>query len=360
MQIVRNGEPVGKLPLELSQSDAGGVIPYLGTISGHVFPPGSYRIEATLAENGQTATSSTTFKVEGTIAASAAPASVSFSATGAGSTAEAEAQASAAALSNSRFVITPSSNPVPPPTEAQAQEMIEAARQRALAWSESLPNFFCVEMTDHSIDPSGEGDWRHKDSIAQLMRYVDHQESRTTLELNGQKSSLAADDLDFAHSIGEFGGIFLLAFRPTAQAKFTWKEADVLDGQPVQVFRFAVDKAHSEFTLSGFQNREVPVAFHGLVYLDTATHSVRRITIDADDIPQDLRVRASSISVDYGWVSINSHDFLMPTRGAVSLREGKHEGVLNEFEFRNYRRFGSQIRVLSTAESQQIKKEQPQ
>jgi VWFA-related protein len=358
MEIFRNGESVGKLPLELSTTESTGAIPYLGAISGRVFPPGNYRIVTTLSQNGQTASSSTAFQVEGTIAASNAPAAVSFSASGATDAVADQKLTSEAAASKSKFVITASKNPVPPPTEAEAQAIIEAARQRALAWSESLPNFFCVEITDHSVDPSGAGDWHHKDTLVQLMRYVDHQESRTTLELNGAKSTVAADDLDFAHSIGEFGGIFLVVFNPTAQAKFTWKESDVLDGAPVQVFNYKVEQAHSDFSVNGFQNREIAVAFHGTVYLDAATHSVRRVTIDADNIPSNLMVHASSMSVDYGWVSINNHDFLMPTEGAISLREGKHQAVLNEFEFRNYRRFGSQVRILSTAESQALKKQQ--
>jgi len=135
---------------------------------------------------------------------------------------------------------------------------------------------------------------------------------------------------------------------------FAWKESDVLDGQPVQVFNFQVASANSNFDLTGENNRQHAVGFHGLVYLDPATRSVRRITIDADDIPDNLLVRASSISVDYSWVSINNHDYLLPIRGAVSLREGKHQAVLNEFEFRNYRRFGSQIRILTKEESKSL------
>ena len=60
------------------------------------------------------------------------------------------------------------------------------------------------------------------------------------------------------------------------------------------------------------------------------------------------------MSVDYSWISINNHDYLLPIRGAVSLREGKHQAVLNEFEFRNYRRFGSQVRILSKEESKNL------
>ncbi|MGC2621446.1 MAG: VWA domain-containing protein [Acidobacteriaceae bacterium] len=356
LQIFRNNEPVGTMPLELSKSDGLGAIPYLGNISGHVFPSGNYKVEATLKQGGQTATTSTTFSVEGTIAQQNAPTAISFSATGETETAADAHLTTSAVVGNSKFKIAASGNPVPPPTDAQMHEIIEAARARALGWSETLPNFMCMEVTDHSVDPSGEGDWHHKDTVVQMMRYVDHEESRTTLELNGAKSNVATDDLGFAHSVGEFGGMFLLVFDPRAQAKFTWKEADILDGQPVQVFTFKVAKANSQFDLAGENDRQMVVGFHGTIYLDAATRSVRRISIDADDIPQVLAVRATSISVDYTWVSINNHDFLMPARGAVSLREGKHQAVLNEFEFRGYRRFGSQVRILSTAESKALDK----
>jgi VWFA-related protein len=355
MQIIRNRELLGTMPLELRKvSDSGNAIPYLGTIQGRVFPPGNYQVKAVLTQNGQTASSTADFSVEGTIAASNAPAA-SFTATADTGDHSADARLTAnAALSNSRFAISSPTNPVPPPTETEVHDIVEGARQRALAWSDSLPNFFCMEITDHSIDPSGHGDWHHKDTMVQLMRYVEHRETRTTLELNGQPSSVDADQLDFAHSVGEFGGMFQLVFAPSAKANFIWKESDVLDGQPVQVFAFQVALANSAFDLTGLNNRQHTVPFHGLVYLDTATRSVRRISIDADDIPDNLQVHASSISVDYGWITINGHDYLLPIRGAVSLREGKHQAVLNEFEFRNYRRFGAQIRILTKEESKNL------
>lgn len=367
LQILRNGKSLGQMPLELSKTDGLGAVPYLGTIGGHVFPPGNYKVVATLTQGGHTATSDATFSVEGTIAATMASNDSAFSTTN-GSAADAAAlvadqhAAATEVTASSKFVISASKDPVPPPTPAEAQTIIEAARRRALAWSDSLPNFICVESTDHSVDPEGDGDWRHKDTAIQLMRYIDHKESRTTVQVNGQRQAvndegqLAAlpDELDFAHSIGEFGGMFQLVFDPSAQAKFSWREADTLDGQAVQVFDYQVELAHSNFSLTGENLRQIGVAFHGQVYIDAATHSIRRITVDADNIPDSLRVRATSLSVDYNWVTIAGHDYLMPSRGAVSLREGKREAVLNEFEFRNYRRFGSQVRILSTAESKQL------
>ncbi|HTV15078.1 MAG TPA: VWA domain-containing protein [Acidobacteriaceae bacterium] len=365
LEIVRNGESLGKMPLELSKNDGLGATPYLGTISGHVFPPGNYKVVATLTQGSQTATSNAEFKVEGTIADSMAPAALSFAAQGESSRAADQKATATEATSNSLFAIAASKDPVPPPTEAEQNAIIESARQRALAWGDTLPNFFCLEATNHSVDTSGMGDWRQKDTAVQVVRYVDHQESRTTLQVNGEKKAASAEDaltgeasdLDFAHSIGEFGGMFKLVFDPSAKAKFTWKEADMVDGQPAQVFDFTVNQANSQFDVAGLNNRQNVVAFHGEVYLDTATHSIRRISVDADNIPDFLAVRATSISVDYSWVTINGHDYLMPARGAVSLREGKHQAVLNEFEFRGYRRFGSSVRILSTAESKQLPKD---
>jgi hypothetical protein len=48
---------------------------------------------------------------------------------------------------------------------------------------------------------------------------------------------------------------------------------------------------------------------------------------------------------------MQDHDFLLPVRGAVSLQETRRHPVLNEFEFHNYHRYGSQFRVLTDADA---------
>lgn len=190
----------------------------------------------------------------------------------------------------------------------------------------------------------------------ELMRYVDHGETRRTLMLNGSHSSAQPDQLQFAHSAGEFGAIFHIVFDPSAKTTFTWKQTAFLDRQPVQVFAVKVALTNSGFDLTDRMNHTRPAGFHGLVYIDPATQAVRRISIDADDIPSALLVRASSLSVDYSWTSMHGHDFLLPIRGAVSLQEAKERPVLNEFQFYDYRRFGSQSRVLTDAEQKSISK----
>ncbi len=271
MQIFRNGKLLTEMPMELRKvSGSGAAIPYLGTLRGQVIPAGEYEVKAVLSQDGGTASSSVSFSVAGTAAASNAPNSsltAGGSANGGGTDSGLVAEASTA---NSLFVITSPTNPVPPPSDAEIQAMIEGARQRALAWSDTLQNFFCFEVTNHSVDATGHGDWKHKDTLVELMRYVDHGETRRTLMLNGSHSSAQPDQLQFAHSAGEFGAIFHIVFDPSAKTTFTWKQTAFLDRQPVQVFAVKVALTNSGFDFTDRMNHTRPAGFHGLVYIDPA------------------------------------------------------------------------------------------
>ena len=354
LQIYRNGQVLTEMPMDVEKvSGVGTAIPYLGTIHAHVFPAGEYQVKVLLKQDGSTASSTASFRVEG-IAGESNSADVSLSTASSATETQLVSEASTA---GSQFIITTPTDPVQRPTDAEIQAMIEGARQRALAWTDSLENFFCIEVTNHSVDATGRGDWKHKDTLVELMRYVDHGESRSTLMLNGNRSSAQPDQLKFAHSAGEFGAIFHIVFDPSAKTDFKWKQTAFLDGQPVQVFAVKVALANSGFDLTDRTNHSRAAGFHGLVYIDPATQAVRRISIDADDIPSALLIRASSLSVDYSWISMQGHDFLLPIRGAVSLQETKERPVLNEFEFHDYRRFGSQSRVLSDVEQKSVSKD---
>ncbi len=351
MQIFRDGRLLTEMPMELDKvSGTGGAIPYLGTISGYAFGPGDYQLKALLSQDGNKASSSVSFSVTGASAGSSSPGD-SLTADSASADGTNSRLVSEASTTNSQFVITSPKDSVPPPTDAQIQAMIAAARQRAFAWSDSLVNFYCYEITNHLVDATGTGDWKHKDTLVELMRYIDHNESRSAVLLNGDRSNVQPDQLQFAHSAGEFGAMFHIIFDPSSKAAFTWKQSAFIDGQPVQVFVVKVARANSSFDLYDRDGHAGQAGFHGLVYIDPATLSVRRISIDADDIPPALLIRASSMSIDYSWVSIQDNEFLLPVRGAVSLQETRRRPVLNEFEFLDYRRFGSQSRVLTANEA---------
>ena len=63
-------------------------------------------------------------------------------------------------------------------------------------------------------------------------------------------------------------------------------------------------------------------------------------------MPKKFPFKAASVSVDYDYVMINKHDYLLPVGAEILLRKGSRETDLNEIEFRNFHRFGSTMKIL--------------
>jgi hypothetical protein len=99
----------------------------------------------------------------------------------------------------------------------------------------------------------------------------------------------------------------------------------------------------------GTNGLEIIAGFHGQVFIDSATRSVRRVTLIADlpkQLPKDFSTSASSMRVDYDYTAINDHDYLLPITAEMRITKGKHSMALNTMEFRNYKRFGSNMRMV--------------
>jgi VWFA-related protein len=351
IEVFRNGQPVGRNPLPLRKSTSGGAVPYLMSIPANALPAGNYEVTATLIQGEKTSERTLSFRREGPELASAAAGKSTADASDAEPASDANIETTGIVSHGARALAITAfpSEAATPPSQDEIEGIIADARKRAISYSNSLPNFMCVERTDRSIDPAGRGKWRHIDSIAELLRFHENSESRQTLEVNGKRSSLQHDDLrgkNGALSWGEFGGVLSAVFQPASKADFQWKETDAIGSETVQVLAYRVTTDNSSWGLAGDDNWKLYPGFHGLLYIDSATSSVRRITLEADNLPRDFSIHAASIMVDYDYVAIGAHDYLMPVRGTVALRQGKREGVLNEIEFRNYRRYASKTKVL--------------
>jgi VWFA-related protein len=347
MQVIRNGKAGRQTPLPLRVSSTDAAMPYLASFQTKSLAPGDYKVRATLNQGGDTATQEIAFTVEGQPGDTAVAGPTGHGGSGAPAD-DSPLTLEAASGPVGELAITATTNAIPPPTPEESQALIADARDRAVGYKSGLPNFMCVEVIDRSLDPTGRGSWKHRDTITELLRYRDKNEDRSVLEVNGrQPQSSNAADIKGATSTGEFGDVLGAVFEPSAKADFKWKETDTLGNGTVQVFDYRVTRENSTFGVRGSFDVDLKVSFHGKVFVDTATHSVRRITLIADDLPKDFPTRASTVTVDYDYVSINAHDYLMPISAEVSLLEGRHEASLNTIQFRDYRRFGSNVKILN-------------
>jgi len=350
MEVLRSNESIAQVPLQLRKTSAAGIIPYLASIQSAALPGGDYEVVERLVQGDRSVESRVAFRIEG---AELAKATAPGSAIGTPPPAD-KTEVTDSALqtpppdSHTRLVITSlPAGAVPPPSPEQAQTMIADARKRALEYGKSLPNFLCVEVTSRSVNPGSKGNWKQRDSIAELLRYHDEQESRTTLEVNGKKSSVKREDMNstWPLSVGEFGGMLNEVFQQSSKAEFQWKETGALENGTVQVFSYRVAKANATLSLND-GNHRIGVGFHGLVYIDSATNGVRRITLEADDLPRNFSMHAASMTVDYGFAAIGARDCLLPQRATVSVTRGRNDIELNEIAFRNYRRYAAQTRIV--------------
>lgn len=340
MEIMRNGMPGHRTPLPLPtrSSLSSDAIPYLANFKASAIAPGNYEVKTRLTQGGKTSERALFFTVPG----SDAVATVAATAVADLGLQKESTDPHAA----SQLVITSITDPVPPPTAAEIESIIADARKRAVGYMDSLPNFLCVEFTTRSIDTNGNGQWKLRDTLAELLRFRDKIETRTMLEVNGHASTVDRDSMKGQFSSGQFGGVLRAVFEPFAHAELTWKETDSLGNGTVQVFAYKVAKEHSMFSVGGANGLEVKPAYHGLVFIDSATRSVRRITLQTDGLPKDFPTQWSALAVDYDYIVINSHDYLMPVAAEFRQKQLHKMETLNTIEFRDYRRFSSTVKIL--------------
>jgi hypothetical protein len=348
MEVGRNGNAGRSNSLPIHFDDQQAAVPYLASFNSGL-PPGDYDVKAVITQGTKSFTKDLAFTVEGE---ANAPASKENGVAGLHSDSAGE-NVVAADLPKGALAITPVTNAVQPPSPDEVRQLIADTRERALHYVDSLPNFMCIELTSRSFDPKGDGRWKLRDTVMELLRYQDKKESRTMLEIDGKPATNAREGMKGSFSSGELGGVLRAVFAEKAQAEFVWKETATLETNTMQVFDYHVEQKNSEFSVVGMNNLQVMVGFHGQVYIDPAAHNVRRITLIADDLPKNFPTHYTSVAVDYDYVSINNHDYLMPITAQLRLKEGRHQAALNNMEFRDYRRFGSSMRIVPDAPEEQ-------
>jgi hypothetical protein len=106
--------------------------------------------------------------------------------------------------------------------------------------------------------------------------------------------------------------------------------------------------------------------YHGSLWLDPATGSILRVTVEVDS-KENVSFQRAAIMVQYGPVQIGDSEFICPLRSvalSVALAGANLDPLtrlpgdgptewLNESAFTGYRRFGSTVRVVPGAQTPQ-------
>ena len=236
------------------------------------------------------------------------------------------------------------------PSPEEQRQFLERTRQIALDYSNLLPDFVCTEVITRSSDESGT--MRFLDTLMVQLTYAGKREEYK-LMLDGKPSDQPLESYWGALSFGEFGSTLRLIFEPRSRTEFQWEKATTVDKRPVAVYSFRVPLAYSPYSL-GFgvmgKSQSALVGLRGRLIVENGTGLVRRLTSEAEEIPNDFPIRESSTTIEYAFAEVGGRRYLLPARAETWMMylralqpsrrsKGGMARYRNVVDFRDYRKF---------------------
>jgi VWFA-related protein len=177
---------------------------------------------------------------------------------------------------------------------------------------------------------------------------------------------------------GVFGPILSTVVGDALKGEITWSRWEAGANGAKAVFHYAVPKEKSHYSVGyccvsndltigvsesqDWHKLAEVAAYHGEIAFDPANGAIFRITLEAD-MPPDEVVSRNGMMVEYGAVDIGGKSYICPLRGVSVLMahtiqtplgmtppkgyKGPLKTFLNDAVFEQYRRFGSEVRILA-------------
>ena len=240
---------------------------------------------------------------------------------------------------------------IPAPSSEEQARILHELIDNARNYIKSLPDYMCIQVTRRHFDPTGREDWRNFDRIQEQVSYVDHKENYVVTMVNGQAvKNVEHMRLGGSTLSGDFGTIFAEIFAPETDTEFEWDHWATLRGKRMYVFAFHVPQSRSQFTIyDGDSRRTITAGYRGLIYADRDLTQVMRFKFECEQLPSDFPVKAVSLDVNYDYIDIAGHKYVLPLKTEVKSTAQTARGKFmswNEAEFHLYRKFGTESTII--------------
>ena len=332
LEVLRDGVPLKGEPLTTTLKGGSEFTSVLKGFAISAATDGKYEIRVTLTQGGKSAETMGTFELTGE--------EVPMASGGAGATSEAPLAVNPPGFEVSEQTVGRS-------TPEELSLILADVRKNALAYGDSVPNLICQQTTRRLVRAHGTEDWKPKDSIVEVLTYMNHEEDRRVV--GGEVNHVQQSPKDLTgkgmYSNGEFGVALSNIFKPESKAEFTWKDPGSLHGEVEEVLEYRIAQENAPFVLTA-SNVSAKVGYHGSIYIDRATHGVMSITMITDEVPKKFPILKTAILVNYDYVTINDHDYLLPASAQVITKVTGDLLSRNDITYSNYRRFGSRARMV--------------
>lgn len=244
------------------------------------------------------------------------------------------------------------------PSTVETEEILQKTRLNNLNAVDEMPDFVVKQLITRSESFAGTGNWRPYDNLVIAVSYSSEKgEQYRVLAQNGVpvSDSVKANSysgLDGATSGGEFVEDLQKIFKPSSKTTFDLLTTDVVRGRRTLVFEYQIAIENNKdggVGLKGPVYQSTPAGEKGRIWIDRESCRVLRIEYVLTDIAKSFPVKAVSKTIEYDIVEIAGEKYLLPTisdfRGTVE-NSGKRFESRNLIRFRNYQKFGSEVKIL--------------
>jgi hypothetical protein len=258
--------------------------------------------------------------------------------------------------------VNPTASTLPPETEGR--ELLERTRNVTLMAANAMPDFLVKQIIKRSVAYGQTANWIPQDNLTIAVGYrANVGEEYKVLTVNGMAPPPGEDaeaSKDFsknkyvpkgASSSGvEYISALADIFKPESKTEFKMVDTDTVQTRRTVVYEYVVKRDNSQLTLGlADTGAKALVGSRGRVWIDRELDRVLRFEQIATEIPPDFPITAASSLIDYDWVNINEHKYLLPTHSEILLTTINPKFVLqsrNDIRFRNYQKFGAELKVV--------------
>jgi len=249
------------------------------------------------------------------------------------------------------------------PSAREAQDALERTRKATREAAGAMPDFVVRQLVRRSFARGETRNWAQTDQLTVAVSYRESAggEQYKLLAVNGlpandggTKERGSYEQAGGTSSTGEFVSTLSDLFADASQAEFQAVDTDTINGQRALIYDYTVKIENSKQTLKvtearGTEPLVARVGYRGRVWIDREAFRVLRIEVVSTDIPFDFPITAATNTIDYDWVDISGRKYLLPVRSEVELTTKYQKQVYqtrNEIRFRNYQRFGSEVKII--------------
>ena len=246
------------------------------------------------------------------------------------------------------------------PSETEGSELLQRTRNVTLAAANAMPDFVVKQIIRRSVAYGNTANWIPQDNLTIAVGYrANVGEEYKILTVNGMPAGpdvqASRDYSKYAPRGASSSGVEYISaladvFKPESKTEFRMVDTDVVQTKRTVIYEYVIKREYSQLTLGlADTGARAVVGSRGRLWIDRELDRVVRFEQIATEIPADFPITAATSLIDYDWVTINEHKYLLPSHSEILLTTVSPKFVRqsrNDVRFRGYQKFGAELKVV--------------